>query len=116
MAETKKIASISIIIDSETSYDKIGDVEGGFDELELKQHIEKYGHQALCEKLTAMNWQIWNAVREINSQNQQNTQTEQNWSDAFAKNELCPICEKNTLINDVCHECTDILCKPISEK
>lgn len=68
MAERKTIGSISIITDSETSYDNIGDVDGGFSETELKKHIEAHGHEGLCEKLTAMSWQVWNMLREINAE------------------------------------------------
>lgn len=68
MAERKTIGTISIITDSETSYDNIGDVDGGFSEAELKKHIMTHGHQGLCEKLTAMSWQVWNVLREINSE------------------------------------------------
>jgi hypothetical protein len=68
MAERKQIGSISIITDSETSYDNIGDVDGGFSDTELRKHIEAHGHEGLCEKLTAMSWQVWNTLREINAE------------------------------------------------
>ena len=72
MAERKTIGSISVITDSETSYDNIGDVDGGFSETELKKHIEAHGHEGLCEKLTAMSWQVWNMLREINAEKDNN--------------------------------------------
>jgi len=31
-------------------------VDGGFDDVDLKEHIERYGHEGLCEKLTEMSW------------------------------------------------------------
>ena len=68
MAERKQIASISIITDSETPYDNIGDVDGGFDAHQLENHIRNHGHQGLCEKLTIMQWQVWAAVRQVNSE------------------------------------------------
>jgi hypothetical protein len=68
MAERKTIGSISIITDSETGYDNIGDVDGGFSETELKKHIETHGHEGLCEKLTSMSWQVWSVLREINAE------------------------------------------------
>ena len=68
MAERKTIGSISIITDSETSYDNIGDVDGGFNEIELKNHIKIHGHEGLCEKLTSMSWQVWSILREINAE------------------------------------------------
>lgn len=67
MAERKTIGTISVITDSETSYDNIGDIDGGFSETELKKHIQSHGHSGLCEKLSAMSAQVWNMVREINS-------------------------------------------------
>lgn len=72
MTERKTIASISIITDSETSYDNIGDVDGGFNETELKKHIAAHGHVGLCEKLTAMSWQVFNVLREINTERDKN--------------------------------------------
>lgn len=68
MAERKQIGSISIITDSETSYDNIGDVDGGFSETELKRHIEVHGHEKVCAKLSYMSWQVWNMIRQINSE------------------------------------------------
>lgn len=68
MAETKTIATLSIVTDSETSHDKIGDVCGGFDEDQLRKQIESHGHAGLCEQLTWMNWQVWDMVRTINAE------------------------------------------------
>jgi hypothetical protein len=73
MAERKTIGTVSVITDSDTSYDNIGDIDGGFSESELKEHIKKFGHQGLCEKLTAMSSQVWNMVREINMEADKNT-------------------------------------------
>ena len=44
MAETKRIASLFVVTDSETYYDKCGDIQGGlFDEQWLKDHIKTFG-------------------------------------------------------------------------
>ena len=68
MAESKQIGGIYIVTDTETGQEQIGDVDGGFDDAELKKHIEKYGHEGLCEKLIAMSWKVWDTLREINSE------------------------------------------------
>lgn len=68
MAERKTLGTISVITDSETSYDNIGDVDGGFSPTELKSHIENHGHEGLCERLAYMSWQVWEALREINQE------------------------------------------------
>jgi len=68
MVETKKIGTISVVTDSETPYDNIGDIFAGFDDEELKKHIENYGHFQLCEQLAYMQWQVWDKVRKINSE------------------------------------------------
>lgn len=68
MAETKQIGSICIVTDSETSYQNIGDVEGGFDDIQLKDHIQKHGHAGLLNSLAYMQWQVWNTVRTVNSE------------------------------------------------
>lgn len=73
MSETKVIGKISVVTDSEHYYDNIGDVDGGFDEYELKKHIKAHGHEQLCIKLTSMNWQVWDMVRKINSEKERQT-------------------------------------------
>ncbi|MFW5757820.1 MAG: hypothetical protein ACOCYO_03980 [Bacteroidota bacterium] len=55
MAETKLITSLYVITDSETSYDKIGDIDGGlFPDGFLEKHIKAHGVEALLEKLASM--------------------------------------------------------------
>ena len=67
MAETKKITSLYVVTDSETSYDNIGDIDGGmFDDNWLEQHIKSHGPNGLYEKLALMNYQIVNAVIKVN--------------------------------------------------
>lgn len=68
MAERKTLGTISVITDSETSYDNIGDVDGGFSSDGLKSHIQNHGHEGLCEKLAYMNWQVWETLRKINEE------------------------------------------------
>jgi len=70
MAERKTIGEISVITDSETSYDNIGDIDGGFSSIELENHIKKYGHLGICEQLAVMQWQVWETVRSLNEAKQ----------------------------------------------
>lgn len=69
MAEIKQIGSISVVTDFKTSimYHTV-DVIGGFDEQELKQHIQKSGYAELLETLAWMSYQVWNTVRELNAE------------------------------------------------
>ena len=67
MAERKTIGTVTVITDSETSYDNMGDVSGGFSEVDLHNHTEHYGYDQLLSSLTYMQWQVWEAVRDINS-------------------------------------------------
>lgn len=66
MNTTKQIGSITVVTDSEVPYSNIGDVECGFDEMELREHIKKYGHIQLVENLAYLTWQVWQMVRDIN--------------------------------------------------
>lgn len=67
MAETKEITRLYVITDSETSYDNIGDIDGGlFDENWLESYIKSYGASPLLEKLAYMSYQILKTVDKIN--------------------------------------------------
>ncbi len=67
MAETKTIASLYVVTDSETSYDKIGDIDGGgFDKEWLKSHIQNHGTEGLFQQIAWMNFQVFEALREVN--------------------------------------------------
>jgi hypothetical protein len=68
MAEHKEIGSIKIVTDSDNGYEHIGDVDGGFNEYELRDHIEKHGITGISEKLSYMQWQAWQCLRDINAQ------------------------------------------------
>ena len=66
MAEYKNVAIISVVTDSENFYDKIGDIEGGFTDVEwLEKHIINYGSQGLLFKLAAMTSTIIQTEYEI---------------------------------------------------
>ena len=67
-AKTKKLAQVSYVTDTDVSYYGIGEVEGSFQEEQLKGYIERFGHEKLCSQLGYMQFQIWKAVREINGE------------------------------------------------
>ena len=67
MAETKRIISLYVVTDSETHYDKCGDIQGGlFDEEWLKEHIKTFGRDGLLQKISWMNYQIHQAYIDVN--------------------------------------------------
>ena len=67
MAETKEITRLHVVTDSETSYDNIGDIDGGmFDEVWLASHISRHGTEGLLEKLGGMVRQVMNAKHDFN--------------------------------------------------
>ena len=69
MAETKRIASLYVVTDSETFYDKCGDIQGGlFDEQWLKEHIKTFGRDGLLQKLSWMSYQIHQAYTDVNAE------------------------------------------------
>jgi len=67
-AETKKLAQVSYVTDTDVSYYEIGEVEGAFQEEYLKEYIKRFGHEKLCSQLGYMQFQIWKSVREINGE------------------------------------------------
>lgn len=55
MAETKLISSLYVVTDSETYYEKIGDIDGGLiDQDWLRKHIINHGSHGLLFKLSSM--------------------------------------------------------------
>lgn len=71
--ETKKLAQVSYVTDTDVSYYEIGEVEGAFQEAQLKDYIKRFGHEKLCSQLAYMQFQIWKAVREINGERDEET-------------------------------------------
>ena len=67
MGERKEITRLHVLTDSETSYDNIGDIDGGmFNEEWLKQHIISHGTEGLLEKLGGMIRQVLNTKYDYN--------------------------------------------------
>ena len=75
MAETKEITKLYVVTDSETSYDNIGDIDGGmFDDEWLKQHIISHGTAGLLERLGGMIRQVLNTKYDnIREESERNT-------------------------------------------
>jgi len=67
-AETKKIATVSYVTDTDVSYYEIGETQGSFQKEELKDYIKRFGHEKLCSQLAFMQFQIWETLREINGE------------------------------------------------
>lgn len=67
-AETKELAKVAYVTDTDVGYYEIGEVEGAFQEVQLKNYIRRFGHEKLCSQLGYMQFQIWKAVREINGE------------------------------------------------
>jgi hypothetical protein len=67
-AETKKLADIGYVTDTDVSYYEIGEIEGAFEPEQLKDYIRRFGHKDLSSHLGFLQFQIWQAVREINSE------------------------------------------------
>lgn len=67
-AETKKLAQISFVVDTDVSYYEIGEVNGSFQEEQLEDYIRRFGHEKLCSQLGYMQFQIWKTLRIINGE------------------------------------------------
>lgn len=67
-AETKKLAEISFVTDTDVSYYEIGEVQGAFQKHELKNYIKKFGHEKLCAQLGYMQFQVWETFRQVNGE------------------------------------------------
>lgn len=68
--ESETIAWISVVTDTETAQEKIGDVFGGFDDLKLEKHIRHHGTQGLLNTIMRMNCQIGEITKLINKEEQ----------------------------------------------
>lgn len=74
MAERQQITSISVITDSETSYDNVGDIDGGgIDKDWLKRHIKSHGPEGLFRVAAWINFQTYEAIREVSAEKEKYT-------------------------------------------
>lgn len=70
MVKTKKITTLYVVTESETKYQKIGNIQGGvFDEEWLKNHIVQHGANGLYEKIASMTKQISSMELELIKEN-----------------------------------------------
>lgn len=67
MSERKKLASIEFVVDTDKSYEFIGEVDGAFNEKDLKDYIKKYGIEYLCKHLSFLQYQVYDAFIQLNS-------------------------------------------------
>jgi hypothetical protein len=67
-AETKKMATVEYVTDTDVGYYEIGEVQGAFQKEQLKDYIKRFGHEKLCSQLGYMQFQVWEALREVNSE------------------------------------------------
>lgn len=68
MPERKNLAKIDVITDCDSDMYHIGEVDGGFSESELREHIKDHGHEELCSKLAYLQFQVWDCLRQLNSE------------------------------------------------
>lgn len=77
MAETKQITALYVVTDSETSYDKIGDIDGGWmDEVWLENHIRNHGADGLFRAIAWMNFQVFETLRKVNREKDINSSSD----------------------------------------
>ena len=65
MSAKKQIAKIWTVTDDSTGMYKVGEVDGGFNSLELNEHIKSYGKDDLILHLSNMIYQVISASRQI---------------------------------------------------
>lgn len=67
-AERDKLVTISVITDTDVAYYEVGEIDGSFQKEELKKVIRRHGHKNLCAHLAFLQYQVWDALREINGE------------------------------------------------
>lgn len=67
-ATRKQLTTVNYVTDTDVEYYSVGEVDGIFNEHELQQFIKSYGHEQLCAHLAFLQFQVWEAVRKINSE------------------------------------------------
>lgn len=70
-AERENLANIQFVVDTDVSYYEVGEVDGAFQKDSLKDYIERFGHERLCAHLAFLQYQVWDTLREINGEKQQ---------------------------------------------
>jgi hypothetical protein len=70
MPERLKLATICAITDDDTGMYRIGEIDGGFDDTKLEDHIKDYGSEGLLKCLAYMHWQVMEQIRKPKSETQ----------------------------------------------
>lgn len=60
-AETQKLATVSFVTDTDVNYYE-------FQKDELKDYVKRFGHEKICSQLAFLQFQVWEALREVNSE------------------------------------------------
>lgn len=66
--ESKKLATIEFITDFETPMYHLGEVQGSFDEKQLKDYVKRFKADDLLFCLAYLQFQVVNAIREVNAE------------------------------------------------
>ena len=70
--ESEKLATIKFITDFETPMYHLGEVQGSFNDEELKKYIKRFGTTDLLSHLAFMQYQVIKVMREVNSEIEEN--------------------------------------------
>jgi len=70
--ETEKLAEIEFVTDFEVPMYHIGEVQGSFQEDQLKDYVRRFGCKDLFSHLAFMQYQVVKAMRDVNSENNTN--------------------------------------------
>lgn len=67
----KELVSIRYVSDTDNGVYQVGELEWcSFNEAVLKDYIMRFGHKDLCSALGYLQFQVWQTLREINSNNE----------------------------------------------
>jgi hypothetical protein len=70
MSEQKKLGSISYITDTDVGFERVGEIEGGFDEIDLGLYLQHHpnGRKELLTQLGYMAYQVHNTYLKIHGE------------------------------------------------
>ena len=69
MPSAKELISIKYVSDTDSGMYHLGELEWcSFDEDHLEDYIKRFGHEELCVKLAYLQFQVWQSLRQINSE------------------------------------------------
>lgn len=67
-ATYKSLVNIKVVTDHDTGMYQMGEVDGCFQEEELKEYINMYGVDGLLRHISYLQYQVFKAYRESNSE------------------------------------------------